>query len=358
MHQSGYSTLRHVLFRLDPEIAHNISIYLLAAAPKLKPVHRWLTNFFDYNDSRLVTSVFGLRFVNPVGVAAGYDKNAIAIDGLSTLGIGHVEVGTITPKAQYGNHRPRIFRLPEDNALINCMGFPNHGMEKVAPRLETSRNIRLGLNIGKGSDTHLEQAVSDYSKMITRLQHLVDYLVINISSPNTPGLRSLERRDLLESFLLPLMELHSQICRDRPLLVKISPDISILALDDLLDVVVRHGVSGLIATNTSLSRGGLSDPKRVKTGGLSGRPLYDRSNKIIRHIYRQTGGQLPIIGVGGIDGVSAALEKIRSGASLIQVYTGLVYHGPGLIRHIKRGIAKELEKLGLDSVEEIVGVSI
>ncbi len=358
MQQSGYSTLRQILFRLDPEIAHNISIYLLAAAPKLKPVRRWLTHLFDYNDPRLATNVFDLRFVNPVGIAAGYDKNAIAIDGLTTLGAGHVEVGTITPKAQYGNQRPRIFRLPDNNALINRMGFPNHGMEKVAPRLETARNIRLGINIGKGSDTPLEQAVSDYSKMIVRLQHLVDYLVINISSPNTPGLRSLEGRDLLDSFLLPLMELHSEVCRDRPLLVKISPDISVSALDDLLDVVVRHGVSGLIATNTSLSRGGLSDPKYVEKGGLSGRPLHDRSNKIIRHIYRQTGGHLPIIGVGGIDNVSAALDKIRSGASLVQVYTGLVYHGPGLIRHIKLGIAKELENLGLDSVKEIVGVSI
>ncbi len=358
MQQSGYSTLRHILFKLDPEIAHNISIRLLAVAPKMGPVRRWLTNLFYYNDSRLATRVFGLRFDNPVGVAAGYDKNAIAIDGLASLGAGHVEVGTITPKAQYGNQRPRIFRLPEDNALINRMGFPNHGMEKVAPRLELDRSIRLGANIGKGSDTPLDQAASDYSKMITKFQCLVDYLVINISSPNTPGLRSLEGRDLLDSFLLPLMELHSKECNDTPLLVKISPDISMSALDDLLDVVVGRGVSGLIATNTSLSRAGLRDSRYVKIGGLSGRPLHDRSNKVIQHIYRQTRGELPIIGVGGIDNASAALEKIRSGASLVQVYTGLIYRGPGLIRQIKLGIVKELEKLGLDSIEALVGVSL
>lgn len=358
MKQSGYRALRHVLFRLDPEIAHNISLYLLSVAPKLKPVRRWLNHLFDYNNPRLVTSVFGLRFVNPVGIAAGYDKNAIAVDGLGILGAGHVEVGTITPSSQYGNQRPRIFRLSEDSALINRMGFPNHGMETVAPRLAKPRSIRLGLNIGKGSDTALEQSVSDYTKMIDRLQHLVDYLVVNISSPNTPGLRALQGHELLEGFLLPVMELHAEVCPDRPLLVKISPDITISDLDNLLDIVVRHGVSGLIATNSSLNRGGLSYPRHIEKGGLSGRPLHDRSNNIIRHIYRQTGGQLPIIGVGGIDSSRAALDKIRSGASLVQVYTGLVYRGPGLIRQIKLGIANELENLGVDSVGDIVGVSI
>ena len=357
MQQSGYRALRHVLFRLDPEIAHNISLYLLAVAPKLKPVRRWLNHLFDYNNPRLVTSVFGLRFVNPVGIAAGYDKNAIAVDGLGILGAGHVEVGTITPSSQYGNQRPRIFRLSEDSALINRMGFPNHGMETVAPRLAKPRSIRLGLNIGKGSDTALEQSVSDYTKMIAGLQHLVDYLVVNISSPNTPGLRALQGHELLDRFLLPVMELHTEVCPDRPLLVKISPDITISDLDNLLDIVVRHGVSGLIATNSSLNRGGLSDPRHIEKGGLSGRPLHDRSNNIIRHIYRQTGGQLPIIGVGGIDNARAALDKIRSGASLIQVYTGLVYRGPVLIRQIKLGIANELENLGVDSVGDIVGVS-
>ena len=266
-------------------------------------------------------------------------------------------MGTITPSSQYGNQRPRIFRLSEDSALINRMGFPNHGMETVAPRLAKPRSIRLGLNIGKGSDTALEQSVFDYTKMIAGLQHLVDYLVVNISSPNTPGLRALQGHELLDRFLLPVMELHTEVCPDRPLLVKISPDITISDLDNLLDIVVRHGVSGLIATNSSLNRGGLSDPRHIEKGGLSGRPLHDRSNNIIRHIYRQTGGQLPIIGVGGIDNARAALDKIRSGASLIQVYTGLVYRGPGLIRQIKLGIANELENLGVDSVGDIVGVS-
>tara|TARA_Y100001970_G_C14165779_1_gene821201 strand:+ start:499 stop:1539 length:1041 start_codon:yes stop_codon:yes gene_type:complete len=346
------------LFRLDPEIAHNISLQLLSVTSKFQPASRLLSNFYNYNDSRLATSVFGLRFDNPIGVAAGYDKNAIAIDGLTMLGVGHVEVGTITPISQCGNQRPRIWRLSEDSALINRMGFPNHGMDIVASRLSKPRSIRLGLNIGKGANTDIRRSANDYIEMIYGLQHLVDYLVVNISSPNTPGLRSLQGHELLNGFLLPVMECHSEVCPNRPLLIKISPDITVSDLDNLLDIVIERDVSGVIATNSSTSRIGVSDPRYAKKGGLSGKPLHDRSTNIIRHIYKQTCGDLPIIGVGGIDNTTTALDKIKAGASLVQVYTGLVYRGPGLIQEINHGIAKELENLGVNNIMDIVGVSI
>jgi len=359
MRPPGYKSLHPLLFRLDPETAHNFTLSLLAFASQMPPVRRWLAQLFECSDPRLESEIFGLHFRNPVGIAAGYDKNGIAVHGLAALGAGHVEVGTITPHAQRGGPRPRVFRLPEDGALINRMGFPNDGVAKVAPRLARLRtgliSVRLGVNIGKGRDTAIEDALSDYGELLRKVYLCADYVVVNLSSPNTPGLRKLQARDALEHFLAGLIELRAQVCPHTPVLLKIAPDLSLVEVDHMLTAISNYRISGVIATNTTVSREGLRNAARAETGGLSGAPLRAHATEIIRHIYRQTGGTLPIIGVGGVTSAAAALEKICAGASLVQVYTGLVYGGPELLLNINMGLLRELEKLGLSSVGELVG---
>ena len=292
--------------------------------------------------------VCGLTFPNRLGMAAGFDKDVRVATGLGLLGFGHVEVGTLTPRPQVGNPRPRIFRLPQDGALINRMGFPNGGVETAVSRLrqlsqlqlgQAPRQFVLGVSLGKQKETPLAQAATDYVTVMTAVYPYADYLAVNISSPNTPGLRDLQGGDYLRHLLATLMAENKRLAQKhsllkRPLLVKIAPDLTEAELDEILDSIQATGVDGIIATNTTLSRDSLTDPQQQQTGGLSGRPLRQRSTAVIAYIARQT--TLPIIGVGGIHDATTAREKLDAGASLLQLYTGLVYQGPRLPGHIVR----------------------
>ena len=357
---SFYPALRPLLFQLDAETAHAIALQALRAVQHTPALLRMLTRMFAFEDARLHTEVCGLRFRNPVGIAAGYDKNAVCVPGLAALGAGHVEVGTLTPLAQRGNARPRVFRLAQDAALINRLGFPNAGMAAVLPRLaaQRARGLRapLGINIGKGRDTPLELALEDYSTLLQQVHPFADYIAINISSPNTPGLRTLQSGAALAPLLGALQLLRQQHCPRLPLFVKIAPDLSPTQLDELLDAALTNKIDGVIATNTTTARPHLRSPAAGAEGGLSGVPLQPASNAVIHHIRKHSGSKLAIIGVGGIDCAAAALEKLRAGANLLQVYTGLVYQGPGLLHAINRGLVQTLAQCGAHSLAELVAV--
>ncbi len=352
---------RPLFFRLEPETAHRLAMAGLMLAGRVAGGVRVLDLLFDYCDCRLEIDVLGLHFSNPVGLAAGYDKNGVAMRELAALGFGHLEVGTVTPLPQPGNPTPRVFRLPEDQAVINRMGFPNQGVERILPRLKRARrhpaSVPLGVNIGKGRDTPLGAAAEDYSGLFQRLHPYADFVVVNVSSPNTLGLRELQAEEALRALLGELTELRRNLCPGIPLLVKIAPDLTWSEIDGVLEVIAACGIGGIVATNTTVSRGGLVSRRsaRLEKGGVSGAPLRQRSTEIIRYIHQQTAGALPIVGVGGVDSAQSALEKIQAGASLVQVYTGLVYRGPGLVRAINRGIAQRMAELGVTSLAELVG---
>ncbi|MCB9418782.1 MAG: quinone-dependent dihydroorotate dehydrogenase [Ardenticatenaceae bacterium] len=289
--------------------------------------------------------LFGLTFPNVLGIAAGFDKDVRIAAGLGMLGFGHVEVGTLLPRPQAGNARPRVFRLPEDGAVINRMGFPNVGVDTAVSRLQSLKksNLIVGASLGKQKETPLEDAADDYRAVMRAVYPYADYLAVNISSPNTPGLRQLQGRDYLSQLLADLqlenrMLAQEQGMKQRPLLVKIAPDLTWAELDEMLTAVSDHQIDGIIATNTTLARKGLSHPNQQEQGGLSGRPLRQRSNEIIRYIYRQTEGRLPIIGVGGVQTAADVRQKLEAGASLVQIFTGLIYEGPGLAGRILREI--------------------
>lgn len=359
------SALRPLLFRLDPEQAHGLALRLLALVqrtPGLCSLLRWL---FLAPAPELVVSLGGLTFPNPVGVAAGLDKNGLAPAALTALGFGHVEVGTVTPAPQAGNPRPRLFRLPEDRALINRLGFPNDGVEAVARRLRSVRlaPARLGLNIGKGRETPLERAAEDYLLLLERLFDRADYVVLNVSSPNTPDLRQLQARQWLDPLLQALQARNRALAAargrpPRPLFLKIAPDLTPADLEAIVAAALAHDLNGLIATNTTVRRPWLQSPARRETGGLSGHPLRETATALVRRLYRLTEGRLPIIGVGGILSPEDALERIRAGASLVQVYTGLVYEGPFLGWLIAQGIRAHLHRTGLPHVADLVGQDV
>jgi dihydroorotate dehydrogenase len=287
---------------------------------------------------------FGLDFPNPVGLAAGYDKDGLGWRGLACLGFGHIELGTVTPRPQPGNIRPRLFRLVEDQALINRLGFPGRGAEFVARRLQRARppGLVLGVNLGKNKDTPLEDAAGDYLSLVPIFAPLSDYLAINVSSPNTVGLRRLQARAALEELLTLLGKQRDEqvkrLGRMVPLMVKLAPDLTDGELDDALDVLLRVGMDGVIATNTTLDREGLRSPLAGEAGGMSGAPLRRRSSQVVCKIRQRTGGRLPVIAVGGVMNPMDAREKLEAGAALVQVYTGLIYAGPGLVKQILRGI--------------------
>jgi dihydroorotate dehydrogenase len=293
-----------------------------------------------YQSDQKPVQAFGLTFSNPVGLAAGYDKDALGFRGLSSLGMGHIEVGTVTPRPQTGNPKPRIFRLLSDQALINRMGFPGRGMAFVKKQIEGKRpdNLILGVNIGKNQVTPNQEAVKDYLTLLRGFAGLADYIAVNVSSPNTIGLRRLQARAILEELLEILVlerdRLIQMLEKPLPLLVKLAPDLDDRELDDALEASLNAGVEGVIATNTTVERGGLKSPRAGEEGGLSGKPLSERSTEMIQKIAYRTAGELPIIGVGGIMTPADAQEKLEAGASLVQVYTGLVYQGPGLIKRI------------------------
>jgi len=338
-----YAQIRPLLFRADPESIHGWTLAALQLAGGVGPVRWLLRRMFCVSESRLRTEAFGLTFENHVGLAAGYDKDARAVRGLASLGFGHIEVGTVTRQPQPGNPRPRIFRLPEDEALINRMGFPNAGAEVIRHRLLRRRpsRVRIGVNIGKGKDTPLDRAAEDYVELLRTFDGLADYIAVNVSSPNTLGLRRLQARGHLESLLQILVAERSRLGRTPqvPLLVKVSPDLGEAELEDAVGAITAAGVDGILATNTTLSRDGLRSPRQQEAGGLSGAPLRERSLGCVRAIVRLTGGRLPVVAVGGIAGPDDARRALDAGAALVQVYTGLVYQGPALVRSILSGLS-------------------
>lgn len=333
-----YESLRPLLFRLDPETAHHFTLALLRWGGRIAPTRAILHAMFSVDDARLNVRAFGLDFKNPIGLAAGYDKNGIAVRGLAALGFGHVEVGTVTRQPQIGNEKPRLWRVPEANALVNRMGFPNAGAENLRlPRVDT----RIGINIGKGKDTPLENAADDYTALLHQVHARADYVAVNVSSPNTHNLRALQAREMIEPLLKKIADARDALSPRVPVLVKIAPDLSYDEIDGIVDAARDVNLDGIIATNTTTRRDGLPDNAQSLPGGMSGAPLRARSTQVIRHIYETTQGEFPIIGVGGVSDAESALEKLRAGATLIQVLTGLVYEGPGLVKQINLALLRE-----------------
>ncbi len=338
----SYHWLRSLLFQLPPERAHYLTLTTLEKLARLPGTSSLLQT---HDLPRHTTSYhFGLPFKNRLGVAAGLDKDARYVDALAKLGFGAVEVGTVTPYAQPGNPKPRLFRLREDKALINRLGFNNDGAEATAARLQKRKSkVIIGGNIGKNKSTPNEKAIEDYEFCFRTLHPQVDYFVVNVSSPNTPGLRELQEKKALKKLLSRLQKLNNKMESQRPLLLKIAPDLTHPQLDDILEIAHKTELDGLIATNTTIARDGLATDKktldRIGNGGLSGRPLTDQSTSVIRYLTKHKKSYLTIIGVGGIMTSQDAMEKIDAGASLLQLYTGLIYEGPPLVANILNAIA-------------------
>lgn len=341
-----YFLIKPLLFKFDPEKVHHFVTANLKRFNRFPGGQALSRSLWGLDDQRLERNVFGLRFKNPVGLAAGFDKNAEMMGEMANLGFGFVEVGTVTPLPQPGNAKPRMFRLPDDGGLINRMGFNNDGVEMVAERLAAFRakgdykQLIIGGNIGKNKVTPNEDAVSDYIKCFDRLFDVVDYFVVNVSSPNTPGLRELQEKEPLMQLLGTLQQRNSKNGISRPILLKIAPDLTNEQIDDIVDIVQQTGIAGIIATNTTINREGLvsKDELKNETGGLSGKPLTKRSTEVIRYLAKKSKGAFPIIGVGGIHSAEDAAEKLQAGASLVQLYTGFIYEGPGLIKRINKKV--------------------
>ncbi len=338
-----YRLVRPFLFLVDPERIHTWVAGILRFQSKWPGFKVLLRSVYQVRDNRLEKKLFGLTFPNPVGLAAGFDKDARLIDELSSLGFGFIEIGTLTPRAQPGNEKPRLFRLPADQALINRMGFNNEGVEAAVERLKKRRsNIIVGGNIGKNKATPNDTAYDDYAACFHALYDYVDYFVINVSSPNTPGLRELQEKEPLEQLLRAVKSLNMEKPVARPILLKIAPDLTDGQLDDIVDILKSTRIDGVIATNTTIAREGLStsaeELQRIGSGGLSGKPLGSKATQIIRYLRSKLGKDFPIIGVGGIMSPEDALEKLEAGADLVQIYTGFIYEGPALIRRINERI--------------------
>jgi len=341
-----YFLIKPILFQFDPENVHHFVTAGLKGFNRFPGGAALSRAIWDFEDKMLEKEVFGLKFRNPVGLAAGFDKNGEMIGEMANLGFGFVEVGTVTPLPQPGNPIPRMFRLPQDGGLINRMGFNNHGVDVVAERIAAFRRnakpyqkeIIIGGNIGKNKITPNEDAVSDYVKCFDRLFDVVDYFVVNVSSPNTPGLRALQEKEPLMQLLNTLQQRNLKNGISRPILLKIAPDLTNEQLNDIVEIVQQTGIAGIIATNTTISRENLvsADKLKSETGGLSGKPLTQRSTEVIAYLAKKSNGAFPIIGVGGIHSSEDAVEKIKAGASLVQLYTGFIYEGPGLIGRINK----------------------
>lgn len=333
-----YRLIRPLLFRLDPERAHALTLYALRFTNYFPPVLRIISAIYDSHPQPV--QAFGLTFRNPVGLAAGYDKDGVALRGLATLGFGHLEIGTVTPRPQPGNPRPRLFRLPEDEAVINRMGFPGRGADAVSKNLQIFEpaNVVLGINLGKNKDTPLEDAAQDYVALISRFAPLADYLAINVSSPNTVGLRRLQGRAMLEDLLGQINAARASSPVIRPILIKLAPDLLEDELDDALGAILEKGMDGVIVTNTTLAREGLRSKFQGESGGLSGTPLRVRSEAVLRQVVKRVDGTIPVVSVGGIMSPADARRRLDLGAALVQVYTGLVYRGPGLVKEIVQSL--------------------
>ncbi|MBS3807205.1 MAG: quinone-dependent dihydroorotate dehydrogenase [Bacteroidales bacterium] len=337
--------IRPLLFVLPPEAIHHLLVRLIRWGFKIPLLPRLIRVMFAYHHPDLKREFLGMHFDNPVGLAAGFDKNAQVVDEFAAFGFAFVEVGTVTPRPQPGNPRPRSFRLPGDGALINRMGFNNHGVEQAAARLKQSRRrVIIGGNIGKNTGTSNEEAIQDYHFAFEQLYDQVDYLVVNLSCPNIKNLSELQDKKHTMAILQRLCDLRSTKPRTKPILLKISPDLTDQQLDDAIEIFNATGIDGIIATNTTTTRQNLTASserlRQIGDGGLSGAPLKDQSTRIIRYITEKSNGKIPIIGVGGIMSAEDALEKLRAGASLVQVYTGFIYNGPGFVKKINRAIVQ------------------
>jgi dihydroorotate dehydrogenase len=340
-----YPFIRNSLFLLPPETAHNVSMKGLDLVAALPGINTLMRSYFQVQDPSLSKTVFGLHFPNPVGLGAGFDKNAAHLDGLEMLGFGFVEIGTVTPKPQAGNPQPRLFRIPDQKALINRMGFNNDGVEVIAKRLKerkasTQSNLIIGGNIGKNKVTENQDAWKDYCTNFIGLEEVVDYFVVNVSSPNTPGLRELQEKEALRKIFTELQLINKN---NKPILLKIAPDLETSALDDIIALTSEVKIDGLVSSNTTLDRSLLNEANKIRVnelgaGGLSGLPLLQKSNQVLEYLYKGLGDKLPIIASGGIFKPADAKAKMDAGASLVQVWTGFIYEGPAIVKNILQAI--------------------
>jgi dihydroorotate dehydrogenase len=333
--------IRPILFCFDPEKVHYFTFSAIRIFCKIPGFSALFRSLYTVKDKRLERQLFGLTFKNPVGLAAGFDKDAKLYNELSNFGFGFIEIGTLTPKPQEGNPKKRLFRLKSDAAIINRMGFNNGGVEEAVERLKRNKGVLIGGNIGKNKVTPNENAVEDYKICFETLFDYVDYFVVNVSSPNTPNLRALQDKEPLTKLLNELQILNLKKGKQKPILLKIAPDLTNDQLLDIIDIVADTKIDGVIATNTTISREGLQSGNKTETGGLSGKPLRHRSTEVIRFLSKKSNKAFPIIGVGGIHSAQDALDKLDAGASLVQLYTGFIYEGPKLIKDINKAILKQ-----------------
>lgn len=351
--------LKPILFLFQPEAAHHFVFASMKIIFKIPLLWRIVRRYYSVEDEKLKRTVFGIDFANPVGVAAGLDKNATMFDELFCFGFGCVEIGTVTPVAQKGNPKPRMFRLIKDEVIINRMGFNNDGVKRIAERLRKRKsNVIIGGNIGKNKNTPNEKAIEDYEICFRELYDVVDYFVVNVSSPNTPGLRELQEKEPLKKILFRLKEISEELCavatpspservgvRHKPILLKIAPDLTNEQLDEIVEVVLETKLDGIVATNTTINRENLKASKaeieNCGSGGLSGKPLTKRSTEVISYLHKKSQGKFSIVGVGGIHSAEDAIEKLNAGASLVQLYTGFIYEGPGLVKKICKRLLED-----------------
>lgn len=329
-----------ILFLFDPEKVHNFTFLFFKISLNLPFIGFIIKKIYSVENKKLHKNFFGLKFNNPVGLAAGFDKNAKLYNELNCFGFGFIEIGTVTPEPQKGNPKKRLFRLVDDKGIINRMGFNNDGMCKITTRLKKNKNVLIGGNIGKNKSTPNNQAVSDYLLCFNYLHDFVDYFVVNVSSPNTPNLRELQNKEPLIDILKSLKDENIKKQKPKPILLKISPDLSKNNLSDIIDIVLSLKIDGIIATNTTIQRNSLKSKNINESGGLSGKPISERSNEVIRYISEKSKGSIPIIGVGGIHSAQDAIDKINAGADLVQIYTGFIYEGPSLVRSINKALVQ------------------
>lgn len=334
--------IRPILFMFDPEEVHYFTFSFVRFISKIPGVSSIIKAIYKENDPRLEREVFGIKFSNPVGLAAGFDKDAKLYKELSDFGFGFIEIGTVTPVGQEGNPKKRLFRLKEDQAIINRMGFNNGGVIEAVERLKQNKGVLIGGNIGKNKVTPNENAVDDYIICFDALFNHVDYFVVNVSSPNTPNLRALQDKEPLTQLLQTLQNKNLTHAKPKPILLKIAPDLTDEQLLDIIDIIKTTQIAGVIATNTTISREGLQSANKEEMGGLSGKPLTQRSTEVIRFLSEKSNKAFPIIGVGGIHTAQDAIEKLNAGASLVQLYTGFIYEGPALIKAINKAVLKGL----------------
>ena len=329
-----------ILFLFDPEKVHNFTFLFFKISLNLPFIGFIIKKIYSVENKKLHKKIFGLKFNNPVGLAAGFDKNAKLYNELNCFGFGFIEIGTVTPEPQKGNPKKRLFRLVDDKGIINRMGFNNDGMCKITTRLKKNKNVLIGGNIGKNNSTSNNQAVNDYLLCFNYLHDFVDYFVVNVSSPNTPNLRELQNKEPLIDILKSLKDENIKKQKPKPILLKISPDLSKNNLSDIIDIVLSLKIDGIIATNTTIQRNSLKSKNMNESGGLSGKPISERSNEVIRYISEKSKGSIPIIGVGGIHSAQDAIDKINAGADLVQIYTGFIYEGPSLVRSINKALVQ------------------